>query len=277
MVLRLHYVLIYFPMLRNLFLEFGEKVLGLREDWLKSTRAFGEFESLDGGAKLLQARVLAFASATWNRHRSALKPFIVFCTERDLSIFSCTPYIVNLFLLAQAQDGVSFGSIQSFLDSISFVLRFYNVPNFVDDPMVGTVKKFVAKTCTHLKNAKSPFGSAEVRAIWDAIDAKYGSVDMLPKKELRSFMMAVFQHQTYCRFSDVEKITLSDILHDVDFFKVTIRYSKTDQNGTGQHVYLPKSSSPFRNAHMLMCLYIEKMGFEGLASKTDTYLFPPLK
>ena len=90
-------------------------------------------------------------------------------------------------------------------------------------------------------------------------------------------MLAVFQHQTFCRFSDAEKIQLSDVFHDVDYFKITIRYSKTDQQGEGQFVYLPKSSSPYRNAHMLMCLYIEKMGFEGLASSTDLYLFPPLK
>jgi hypothetical protein len=90
-------------------------------------------------------------------------------------------------------------------------------------------------------------------------------------------MLAVFQHQTFCRFSDAEKIQLSDVFHDVDYFKITIRYSKTDQQGEDQFVYLPKSSSPYRNAHMLMCLYIEKMGFEGLASSTDLYLFPPLK
>jgi len=74
----------------------------------------------------------------------------------------------------------------------------------------------------------------------------------------------------------MEKITISDVFHDVDYFKITIRYSKTDR-GEGQHVFLPKSSSPFRNALMLMCLYIEKMGFEGLASKTDLYLFPALR
>jgi len=264
-------------MYRNLFLETGEKLLGLKEEWLAATRAFADFANLEGSAKLLQARVLAYSASTWCRHRSSLKKFIEFCVERDLSIFSCTPYIVNLFMLAQAQNGVSFGTIQSFLDSYSFVLRFYGVCNFLDDPMVKTVLKFTEKTCERRCNAKTAFGSAEVRAIWDALDAKYGSVENLPKKELRSFMLAVFQHQTFCRFSDAEKITLSDIVHDVDYFKVTIRYSKTDQGGRGQHVYLPKSSSPFRNAHMLMCLYIEKMGFEGLAAKTDVYLFPPLK
>jgi len=262
---------------RNLLLEFGEKVLGMKEEWLRASRAFAEFRTQEGAPQLLQARVLAYASSTWIRHRSSIKPFTVFCAARDLSIFSCTPYIVNLFILNQTQDGVSYGKVQSFLDSLAFILKFFGVPNFADDPMVTTVKKFAEKTCEHLRNAKLPFGSAEVRAIWDSIDVKFGCFENMPKKELRSFMLAVFQHQTFCRFSDAEKIQLSDVFHDVDYFKITIRYSKTDQQGEDQFVYLPKSSSPYRNAHMLMCLYIEKMGFEGLASSTDLYLFPPLK
>jgi len=252
-------------------------VLGMKEEWLRSSSAFKEFESQEGAQQLLQARVLAYASSTWLRHRSAIRAFTSFCGARDLSIFSCTPYIVNLFLLNQAQDGVSYGKIQAFLDSLAFVLKFFGVRNFTDDPMVSVIKKFTQKTCEHLSNVKLPFGSAEVRAIWDSIDLKFGCFEKLPKKEMRSFMLAVFQHQTFCRFSDVEKITLSDVLHDVDYFKITIRYSKTDQGGEGQHVFLPKSSTPFRNAHMLMCLYIEKMGFKGLAGKTDLYLFPPLR
>jgi hypothetical protein len=261
---------------RNLFLDFGETVLGIPEDWLKVTRAFTDFQTQEGAEELLKATVLAYASSTWLRHSSVIKSFISFCLARELSIFESTPYIVNLFILKRVQDGVSYGMIQSFLDSLSFVLRFFKVANFVDDPMVKVIKKFAEKTCTHLKNAKQPFGSAEVRTMWDALDAKYGSIQHVPKKELRTFMLAVFQHQTFCRFSDVTKITLADLFHDVDFFKIHIRYSKTDQGGEGQFVYLPKSSSPFRNAHMLMCLYLQKMGFDSEGSPEELYLFPPL-
>ena len=261
---------------RDLYLDFGEKVLGIPETWLVETRSFFEFQSQEGAEPLLKATVLAYASSTWLRHASAIKSFVSFCLARELSIFESTPYIVNLFILKRVQDGVSYGMITSFLDSLSFVLRFYKVRNFVDDPMVRTLKKFAEKTCDHLKNTKQPFGSAEVRTMWDALDAKYGSVTNLPKKELRTFMLAVFQHQTFCRFSDVAKITLADLFHDVDFFKITIRCSKTDQGGEGQHVYLPKSSSPFRNAHMLMCLYLHKMGLDTNGAPDQVYLFPPL-
>jgi len=109
------------------------------------------------------------------------------------------------------------------------------------------------------------------------MDDKYGNVANFPVDKLRTFVLAVFQHQTFCRFSDVAKITLADVFHDVDYFKVHIRMSKTDQGGDGQWVLVPKSDSPFRNAHMLLCLYIHRMGFDSTDPTVSMYLFPPLK
>ena len=252
-------------------------MLGLPVEWLQSTRAFAIFEIQEEAVKLLQVRVLAYASATWIRHASSVKKFVQFCTQRELNIFECTPYIINLFLLNQIQDGVSYGFICNFLEGLAFVLRFYDVKDYVGDSMVKIMKKFALKACKHQSNVKKPFGSAEVRTIWNALDEKYGNVQNFPLDKLRTFVMAVFQHQTFCRFSDIAKIKLEDLLHDVDYFKVHISMSKTDQGGEGQWVLLPKSDSPFRNAHMLLCLYIHRMGFNSAAETDLLYLFPPLK
>jgi hypothetical protein len=87
--------------------------------------------------------------------------------------------------------------------------------------------------------------------------------------------MIVLQHATFCRFSDVRQLKLSDLIHEVDYFEIKIRYSKTDQAGVGQTVYLPKTKHTDHNAHMLMCLYLEKIG--TLNNDQDCYLFPPLQ
>lgn len=265
----------YMP--RNLLLEVGVKMFGLLEDWVTATRTYRESAEDGNGRMLVKARLLAYSMATLRRHASAVKSFVDFCRLRSLSLFESTPYIVNLYIVTRVQAGDSFGCIQAAIDALSFVLRFFGVANYTEDPMVGVIKKFAEKTCVHLTNKKSPFGSKEVRAMWDALEEKYGGVQNFPKTELRTFVMAVFQHTTFCRFSDLEKITLDDVFHDVDFFKIYIRYSKTDQGGRGQWVYLPKSPLPFRNAHMLLCLYIEKMGFANCGDKEVLYLFPPLK
>jgi hypothetical protein len=268
-------ILVYLS--RNLLLEFGCKVLGLREEWLRQLAAFHDFQHQPEAAKLLQVRILAYASATWLRHASAIKRFIEFCAVRELSLFESTPYIVNLFLLHRIQDGASIGSLESFLDALALVLKFFGVYDFSTDPMIKSVLKFAQKACVHINRQKSAFGSAEVRAIWDSIDQKYGGINNVPKNVLRTFMLAVFQHQTFCRFSDVAKISLADMFHEVDYFKIKISFSKTDQGGEGQWVFLPKSQSPFRDSHMLLCLYIQRMDFPDSVSPEKLFLFPPLK
>ncbi len=115
-------------------------MLGPQRQWLESTPAFSTFQTQEHAVKLLQVRVLAFASATWLRHSSSVKKFIEFCTVRELNIFYCTPYAIHLFLLNQVQDGVSYGTIVNFLDAPAFILRFYDVNNFVDDPTYDNEK-----------------------------------------------------------------------------------------------------------------------------------------
>jgi hypothetical protein len=66
--------------------------------------------------------------------------------------------------------------VESFWSSLSFVYHFYNTLNFVLDPTESEVKKFAMNTCDHLTNVKHTFGSAEVQAMWDALDEKYGGV-----------------------------------------------------------------------------------------------------
>ena len=94
-------------------------------------------------------------------------------------------------------------------------------PDFTKDLSVGIMKKFTVKACSRKSKKKLPFGSDEVRRIWDKIDEKE-VVHAIDFKDLRTFMMAVFQHKTFCRFSDLQKVTLGDVLHDVDFFKIHV-------------------------------------------------------
>jgi hypothetical protein len=107
------------------------------------------------------------------------------------------------------------------------------------------------KVCPHVSNKKAAFGSVEVRKCWDKIDTQSGGVQNLTKIELRTFVLAVFQHKTFCRFDDISKIQLCDILHHLDYFSVRISCSKTDQGGKGQSVFVAKSSSGIRDPHML--------------------------
>jgi len=65
-----------------------------------------------------------------------------------------------------------------------------------------------------------------------------GGVAKLKTKDFRTFMMAVFQHKTFCCFSDLKNIKFEDLFHDVDLFKIHVKLSKTDQQGNGKWLLL---------------------------------------
>jgi site-specific recombinase XerD len=256
-------------------LEFGGKVLGISNEDVASTPAYKQHNNTPEDNLLFQARVLAYAETTWSNYSSTIKEFLAFCNRRELNVFECTPYIVNLFLMTMGQNGSSFRSLQKYVTAISFVFRFFLSRDPTNDKMVTDVLKFLKKVAPHNSNVKDGFGSAEIRRLWNRIIEKYGSIEKCPNLELRTFVMIVLQHATFCRFSDVHNLKLSDLVHEIDYFEIRIRYSKTDQAGVGQTVYLPKTNHPEHNAHMLMCLYLEKIGSQN--GNKDCYLFPPLK
>jgi site-specific recombinase XerD len=217
---------------------------------------------------------LAYSTATWLAHANAIQVFVKFCFDREIDLFECTPYTLNLYLLHSAQSGKSFGSLQRFLNALSFVLRFFEVTDIVKEPSVYELKRFLAKVCPHISNKKHPFGSAEVRALWDRINAD-GGLSKLSQTELRTFVMTVTQHATFCRFSDLQNVTLNDVLYELDYVKIHIRYSKTDQAGIGHTVFLPKNYGGRHDAHMLLCLYLTTFPDDN-ASPESVFLFPPL-
>ena len=186
--------------------------------------------------------------------RTLFEDFWLFANIRELSPFECTPSILNLYILFEAQKGRSVSFFEKFLSAWSFMCRFFLCPDYTKDAVVGDLKKFVAKACPRPSNKKLPFGADEVRKIWDGIDAA-GGLEKLDLKMLRTFMIAVFQHKTFCRFAEVKNIQLGDLFHTVDYFKIHVKYSKTDQGGKGQWLYLPKLNSEYRDPHPCRLLF----------------------
>jgi hypothetical protein len=180
-------------------------------------------------------------------------------------------------MLTEAKNGKSTGSIDSFLDAYAFVTKFFGMANYSADESVKTVKKFIEKSTRKIVNAKTAFGTDEVRRLFDFNVSRYGPVESWSKLLLRTFMLTVFQHKTFCRFSDVSKIKIDDVLFNADYFKIHISSSKTDQAAKGDSVYVAKSTSGFLDPHMLMCVYFHKMGFDHSSKNCDLYLFPPLQ
>jgi site-specific recombinase XerD len=251
------------------------KVLHMPAEDIRSTLLYKQHQNLPEEILLFQARVQAYSANTWKNYRYSVQSFFDFCFIRELNIFECTPYIVNLYIMHRAQKGDSYASIKQKLNAVSFVFRFFLVPDPTTDTMVKDVLKFVNKVAPHNTRKKEGFGSQHVRSLWDKLEKKYKNIESIPLLELRSFVMIVTQHATLCRYSDIQELKLSNVVHDVDFFKLNIQYSKTDQGGIGQVALLPKGLDGYHDAHMLMCLYLHLLSRHAI--EPDCYLFPPLK
>jgi hypothetical protein len=48
--------------------------------------------------------------------------------------------------------------------------------------------------------------------MFDALSAQYGNIEYWPRLSLRTFKLALFQHKTFCRFSDVANVKLNDLI-----------------------------------------------------------------
>jgi hypothetical protein len=222
------------------------------------------------------SRVLAFAENTWKKHISAIRSFLEFCKLKNKSVFECSPLHINLYLLTEAQNKKSFGSLESFLEAYAFLTKFFNMPNVATDTVVNDVKKFCAKVTVQKTNKKDAFGIDEVRKLWFGSLKNDGDFEKWSKLKLRTFVLAIFQHKTFCRFSDTQNILLENVQFNTGYFKILVQKSKTDQSAKGEYVYLTKVSYAKMDAHLLFCKYLQIMGFEDCNSN-NTFLFPPLK
>ena len=257
-------------------MEFGICALGFSESELRSMPAFRLTETQDQEEAdlLLCSKVLAYSNSTWSRYISVLKDFQSFCRIREVNPLDCTPSTLNIYLLHLGQNGKSIGRIETFVAALSFFYKFYLIRADVVDLAVSPILRFLKKVCPRKSNKKAAFGSTQIRVMWDAINAKKGGIENLNPVELRTFVIAVFQHATFCRFSDISQLKLSDLFYDLDYFKVSIQFSKTDQTGIGQVAFLPKASSGVRDPHSLMCLYLSSVHQD---QNDSVFLFPPFK
>jgi hypothetical protein len=255
--------------------EFGTRALRLEEDQLTATWAYKHHfgPQHPHANELLQAKVLAYAVSTWVSHATAFQEFLKFCACRSLQPLEITPQSVNIFLLVLAQNGKSVAAIDNIMNSVSFCFKFLLLEDVMANKLVAPIKIFVDKVCPRKTNLKTPFAHREVRKLWDFIERTYVNLSKVPLVILRTFVMAVIQYASFCRFSDLAVVKLSDIVFDLDYFKIVIQYSKTDQGGAGQDAYVLKSVDNHRDPHMLMCLYMQRLDSYNV---DDLYLFPPL-
>jgi site-specific recombinase XerD len=256
--------------------DFSARVFGLGRQEVSGSPAARLLHNdyRDSCNEVVRAKILAYAVSTWQSYASKFKEFKRFCDERKISVIESTAPTVVMFILKMASEGKSVTSVNGYISAIEFVFKWFLICDLQSDTQLKDVKRFVEKSCPRRSNKKHALGVAEIRKMWDTLLSQYGNIENVPDLRLRTFVMTVVQHSSFCRFSDISSLKLNDLVFSMDYYTVNIRCSKTDQAGLGQVAYIPKNDNLYRCPHMLMSLFIHKIHHDP---DPDVYLFPPLK
>ena len=179
----------------------------------------------------------AKAPATLKAYRNDWRDFESWCRAHQLPSLPSTPETVALYIADRASTLAS-GTIARRLTSIT---KAHQAAGFTDSPattrhlIVGETLKGIRRTIGTAQHGKDPRLSADIRRI---IAAR--REDLLG---LRDTALVLARFAGGFRRSELAGIHIYDLKFSTDGVVVSVRKSKTDQEGAGREVGLPFGSS----------------------------------
>jgi integrase len=179
----------------------------------------------------------AKAPATLKAYRNDWRDFESWCRDHQLLSLPSTPETVALYIADRASTLAS-GTIARRLTSIT---KAHQAAGHTDSPattrhfVVGETLKGIRRTIGTAQQGKAPLLSADVRRIVAA-----RREDLLG---LRDAALVLVGFAGGFRRSELAGIDISDLKFSADGVVVTVRKSKTDQEGAGREVGLPFGAS----------------------------------
>jgi integrase len=179
----------------------------------------------------------AKAPATLKAYRNDWRDFESWCRDHQLPSLPSTPETVALYIADRASTLAS-GTITRRLTSIT---KAHQAAGYTDSPattrhfVVGETLKGIRRTIGTAQHGKDPLLSADIRRIVAA-----RREDLLG---LRDSALVLVGFAGGFRRSELAGIHISDLKFSSDGVVITVRKSKTDQDGAGREVGLPFGNS----------------------------------
>ena len=179
----------------------------------------------------------AKAPATLKAYRNDWRDFESWCRAHQLPSLPSTPESVALYIADRASTLAS-GTIARRLTSIT---KAHQAAGFTDSPattrhfVVGETLKGIRRTIGTAQHGKAPLLSADIRRIVAARRR-----DLLG---IRDSALVLAGFAGGFRRSELAAIYISNLKFSTDGVVVTVRKSKTDQEGAGREVGLPFGAS----------------------------------
>src|SRR5215471_16829350 len=171
------------------------------------------------------------AAATRRAYGTDFLIFRAWCEERQLGVLPASPATVAAFLAHEASRNVKASTIGRRVAAIRYAHKLAGLDTPTDDERVKATARGIRRTLGTAKSKKAPATAERLLAM--AANTGAGL------RGLRDRALLLLGFAGAFRRSELVALDVSDIEETPDGMKVTIRHSKTDQEGAGQVVAIP--------------------------------------
>lgn len=171
------------------------------------------------------------ADATRRAYQSDARLFTQFCNRLGVDALPATSGAVASFLVYEAERGTKASTIGRRCAAIRYAHRLAKLPDPTDDEDVRSTLKGIRNRIGTAANGKAPATAEVVTRMLVHVPA--GLAGLRDRAILTLGFAGAF------RRSELVALNVEDLRDDPEGLRVTIRRSKTDQEGAGQEIAVP--------------------------------------
>jgi site-specific recombinase XerD len=175
------------------------------------------------------------AESTLRGYKSDWRHFCGWCEGHDLCPLPASPEAVASYI-AECAGRLKVGSVQRRLNAITEAHKAVGPETPTHSPIVANTIKGIRRTLGTAQTQKAPAVTEDIRAMVEATDA--GLIGARDRALILLGFAGAF------RRSELVTLDVEDCEFSKDGLTVTLRRSKTDQEGQGRKVGVPYGSNP---------------------------------
>lgn len=188
----------------------------------------------DGAAAAQAFRLQEKSAATRRAYRSDVRLFAAWCDTHGLAALPAAPETVAAFLAAQATGGRR----PATLARRAAAIRYAHVLQGLEPP---TQSETVKATLRGIRRSLGTRRRQKAAATADLV-ARMASLAPATLRGLRDRAVLLLGFAGAFRRCELVALTVADVLETADGYRITIRRSKTDQEGAGHEVAIPRGA-----------------------------------
>jgi site-specific recombinase XerD len=174
------------------------------------------------------------APNTRKAYRTDFAIFQAWCAEHGVVALPASPETVAAFIATEAERGTKASTIQRRMAAIRYAHKLAGLPIPTDDERVRATARGIRRTIGTAATKKAPATSDKLLAMVAIQDSSMAS--------LRDRALLLLGFAGAFRRSELVALDVADIVETAEGLRVTIRHSKTDQEGSGATIAIVRGS-----------------------------------